>query len=117
MKKDASKIRKLIKGIIIGYILGVLIIPYIKVEILTYLYGKEFDGLDKQTNMLVGSEYYKVFSYDSKHFARVYYIDKDHTSRNLITFTKEDGAWKLYQWDTIWSSSGSADSFMWPYYR
>lgn len=116
MNKDTRKAIKLVKGIVIGYLLGIIFIPYIKVEILTYLHGKEFYGLEEQVNMLAESEYCKVFAYDSKHLALVYYVEKNHSSANLFTFIKEDEDWKLYQWDTIWSSSGTADDFIWPFY-
>lgn len=115
MKKD-KKITNLIKGIVVGYILGLIIVPYVKVEILTFLHSKEFYGLERQVSLVGESEYYKVFSYDSKHLARVYYVGKNHSYGNMFTFINEGGNWNLYQWDTIWSSSGSADDFIWPFY-
>lgn len=116
MNRKVQKAIRLIAGIVVGYLLGVMIVPYIKVEILTLLHGKEFSGLEKQTNMLAESEYFKVFAFDREHLAQVYYVEKNHSSGNLFTFIKEDEEWKLYQWDTIWSLSGSADDIIWPFY-
>ena len=112
MNRKVQKAIRLIAGIVVGYLLGVMIVPYIKVEILTLLHGQEFSGLEQQTK----SEYFKVFAYDREHLAQVYYVEKNHSSGNLFTFIKEDEEWKLYQWDTIWSLSGSADDIIWPFY-
>jgi len=35
----------------------------------------------------------------------------------LITFEKQDEEWVWTEWNTIWSSTGSADSFIWPFIR
>lgn len=92
----------------------VLFVPYIKAEILTKKYGNEFDGLQKQTNMLSDTEYYRVISY-SHDAAKVFYVSD---SGDLLTFKKDaTGAWKYSEWKTIWSNSGSASEFMWPYYH
>lgn len=110
------KIRK--KFVMITFILLIFLLilffPYLKAEVLTVRYGKEFAGLQKQTNMLSESKYYKVisYSYDS---AEVFYVSD---SGNLLTFKKDsNGEWKYSKWKTIWSTSGSASEFMWPYYR
>lgn len=97
--------------IIILLILG---FPYIKAEILTTRHGEEFLGLEQQTNMLEEAKYHKVISY-SKDTAEVFYVTKN--SGNLIEFSLKDGKWELDEWKTIWSKSGSASGFMWPYYK
>ena len=100
----------------IGIILVLLLIitfPYIKAEYLTIRYGHEFIGLESQTNMLNSSRYHKVFNY-SDTTATVFYVSD---SGDLIAFVKNEGVWKLKKWETIWSKSGSADGFIWPYYR
>ena len=51
--------------IICLFLLLILFFPYIKAEVLTLKYGDEFDGLQKQTNMLGELEYLKVLSYSS----------------------------------------------------
>ena len=93
----------------------VLIFPYITAEFLTFKYGSEFNNLQQQTNILIDVEYYKVISY-SNETAKVFYVSS--SSGNLLTFEKDSkGNWKYSEWKTIWSNSGSADEFMWPYYH
>lgn len=92
----------------------IVFFPYLKAEILTAKYGEEFWGLEQQTNMLSESYYHKVLSYSNEE-AKVFYASN---SGDLLTFKKDtDGIWKLFRWETVWSKSGSASGFMWPYYR
>ena len=92
----------------------ILFFPYVKSGILTVQYGEEFEGLQKQTNMLSDSDYLRVISY-SDNMAEVFYVSN---SGDLLTFEKdEEGNWKYIKWKTVWSNSGSASEFMWPYYR
>ena len=94
----------------------VLFFPYIKAEVLTLKYGDEFEGLQKQTNMLGELEYLKVLSYSSD-TAEVLYITDSGDLRCLLTFAREpNDEWEVSEWKTIWSKSGSADEFMWPFY-
>jgi hypothetical protein len=87
----------------------------IKCENLTSQYGKEFEGLEESTNMLKESETVKVLNY-SNMTARVYY--KDREGGDILRFIKQDGKWVLDKWEkTVWSRTGSADGFMWPYIR
>ena len=91
------------------------ILSIIKCEKLTSLYGKEFIGLDKQTNMLNGASTIKVLNY-SDNSARVYY--KDKSGGDILLFEKKNGKWEYTVWEkTVWSKTGSADDFMWPYIR
>lgn len=88
--------------------------PYIKAEYLTARYGDQFEGLEKQTNMLDGATYFKVLSY-SETEAKVFYVSD---TGDVITFAKnQNGQWTMRDWNTVWSESGSADSLFWPYYR
>lgn len=103
-----------IKIVLIIIILVLLIFPYLKAEYLTARFGSQFYGLEQETRMLGPAKYYKVLSY-SNSYAKVYYIS-DY-SRDLILFEKEDGNWNRIEWRTIWSKTGSADEFCWPYYR
>lgn len=94
----------------------ILIVPYIRVEILTSKYGAEFSTLYKLSNMLDDIDYFKVIDYSSTS-AQVYYVAKDKAAAHLFRFVRKDGQWILERWDTIWSKTGSADGFIWPYYR
>ena len=90
--------------------------PYIKAEILTNKYGHEFLGLELQTNLLDDADYLKVVDYDDQS-ARVFYVASGAWGC-WLTFCKDrNGDWRLENWDCIWSTTGSADGFMWPYYR
>lgn len=94
--------------------LTILFSPYLKAEYLTYRYSKEFVGLEQQTNMLNASRYFKVLTYSKKE-AKVFYVSD---TGDLITFFKnEEGNWEIKEWRTVWSKTGSADEFYWPYYR
>lgn len=102
--------------IICLFLLLILFFPYIKAEVLTLKYGDEFDGLQKQTNMLGELEYLKVLSYSSD-TAEVLYITDSGDIRSVLTFARDvDDTWEVSNWKTIWSKSGSADEFMWPLY-
>ena len=34
---------------------------------------------------------------------------------DVITFVLDDNKWIMEEWNTVWSSSGSADGIQWPY--
>ena len=80
-------------------------------EICTMIYGKEFVGEYNQTGMIGGDPIPKVLKY-SKTEAKVYYVDE--FAGNIIYFKKINNEWIMESWDTVWSTSGSADGFMWP---
>lgn len=86
----------------------------IKCEINTLLYGNEFVEEYKQTNMIGGTPKPKVLKYTDTR-AEIYYVDKE--DGNFIVFQKKNNKWVIDSWDTIWSKTGSADGFIWPYGR
>ena len=88
-------------------------LPYVKNEILTYLHGDEFIGLQKSTNMIGDVDYLKVLAY-SYNFARVYYFDNE--GGDILGFERSNGHWKSVLWNTVWSKMGSADDYIWPYF-
>lgn len=103
------------KVISIGVIICIFILwffPYMKYELLTWKNGAEFSGLQKTTNMIGDVDYLKVLDY-SVDSARVYYVGE---SGNILTFIQNNERWELVSWKTIWSKSGSADNFIWPYF-
>lgn len=110
--------KKIEKSVIIIFIslifLLFVFIPYIQAEILTIKYGNEFNDLQKQTNILTEAHYYKVLSYSDEQ-AKVFYVSD---TGDVIIFKKNaEGNWDYSEWKTIWSNSGSAGEFYWPYYR
>ena len=88
-------------------------IAILKCEILTYKYGYQFNTIYQENTMIGEIEYFKVLEY-SDTYARVYYVSKN--SGNVLTFSKKSGEWKYDKWEqTVWSKTGSADDFIWPY--
>ena len=85
---------------------------YMKNEFLTWHYGKEFIGLHKSSNMVDNVDYLKVISY-SENSACIYYVG---SSGDVFTFTKNNNEWEMLTWNTIWSKTGSADGFIYPYF-
>ncbi len=108
--------KKRIKWIVLLIFLAVLFSPYLKVEYLTWRHGDEFTDGYQQTNMIEEVEYLKVMGYSDTN-AKVYYVLGDHAAAVLITFVKQGNQWVMDIWEAIWSRSGSADGFIWPYYR
>lgn len=113
------------------------LIPYFKANILTTKYGAEFLSLYSKNGFYNDIEYLKVFQYRNEKagiiylykddlkkeldilnddYAVVLYIEENHSSAALFIFYDSNGKWELSSWDVIWSFSGTADGFMWPYY-
>ncbi len=108
-----NKLLIIIKVVLV-FVLLILVFPYIKAEYLTSRYGKEFIGLEQQTQMLDLEKYHKVVSY-SKNEATVFYVTNN--SGNIIVFKRnETEEWIIAYWNVVWSKTGSADNFSWPYY-
>ena len=109
------------KVILIIVIVGILIpaalwaSALIKCEILTQKYYDDFKQAYTQNTMLGEMEYFKVLRCDGKN-AEVYYVSKDMTGADVLTFEKKDGVWQEIAWETIWSTSGSASEVIYPYW-
>lgn len=108
--------RKMLFVIILLLVLFVFAIPYGNVEWKTYLHKSEFQNEFQQTRMIDQIEYLKVFDY-SQSKAQVLYVTGGHIATVMANFSKSDEAWILDTWTALWSSSGSAEKFFWPYYR
>lgn len=123
--------------IIITLLIVCLFIPYFVADNLTKKYGEEFSNLYSENGFYSNIEYLRVLQYRDKKvniyyldndrlkkeltslsndYAVVLYIEENHSSASLFIFYDEGGQWKLSNWNLIWSTSGSADGFMWPYY-
>lgn len=118
MKKSIYNIFLYIKKkhlwIVLTILLLILFFPLIRCETLTIVYGKQFEGLELKTNMLIKSDYYKVINYENEE-AQVYYVLKN-VYGNTINFHKINDSWEIDNWNTVWSSTGSASSVVWPYW-
>ena len=113
------KLKKIIKTVSIIALLvlvGFLAFPYVKAEYYTAKYGDVFENLYTQTSWIEELEYCKVVDYDSTQ-ATVIYIEKGHNTCFEAIFVLNNGEWDFDKLDCIWSKSGSADGFYWPYYR
>lgn len=86
-----------------------------KCEFLTLIHGNEFAEAYKTNSMLGDMEYWKVMNY-SKERAQVYFVSINHKGADMLTFIKENEEWKLDSWNTIWSTTGSADNTIFPYW-
>lgn len=109
------KMKKKITNIVTA-ILAIIIVPYLFVETNTLLFGKDFKEEYKQTHMISGVQYYKVFYYTGK-TAKVYYVDSTPRAGHFVWFKKKDGEWNMETWETVWSDWGSASGVTFPFYR
>lgn len=108
--------RKMLFTIILLLVLFACVIPYGSVEWKTYLHKSEFLNEFQQTHMIDQIEYLKVFSC-SPDTAQVLYVTDGHKATIMAYFSKSDDVWALDTWTVLWSSTGSAEKFFWPYYR
>lgn len=97
-------------------ILFLCVVPYLRVELNTYLHKNEFQNEFLQTHMIDEIEYLKVFHYKPD-MAQVLYVVNGHKATIMTYFLKSEGSWKLDTWKVLWSATGSAESFFWPYYK
>ena len=107
---------KIVKKIFIYsiiFFIFIWILDIIKCEINTY---KLKDELINVEDGPIDIKKFKVL-YCNSSYAYVYWCcdELGHT----ISYIKDDkGEWQLYSWDiAVWSHSGSADDFIWPYIR
>ena len=89
----------------------------IKCEYLTVRYGDQFTNAYREHTMLATPDYLKVLSYTDSS-AKVYYVKKG-AGGNVLTFVRSDSQseWQFVEWITVWSKTGSASNFIWPYIR
>ena len=111
--------KKIIK-ILVATLIFVLVVwgsSLIKCELLTFLYGDQFNNIYRENTMLGDIEYLKVLKYSYK-TAQVYYVSRNHLSGDILVFSKENGEWEYDHWKkTVWAKYGSADGYVWPYIR
>lgn len=112
-----QKVRRVLFVILCSFLLISVVIPYGTVEFLTALHGNEFAKGYLQTRMIDNIAYLKVMTY-SEHEAKVYYVEEGKTAGHTMTFARNGTHdWEYIRWETVWSTSGSASGFIWPYYR
>lgn len=114
MKKN--KKTKYLLYVVVATVIIFVTASYGKVEFLTFQYGDEFSKEYNQIGMFDEIEYFKVMEYTDG-VAQVYYVIKDRSAGVLVNYLKIEKTWSLDTWKTVWSSSGSANGLIWPYYR
>ena len=88
----------------------------IKCEVLTIMYYDDFvDGEKYDDYWFAGTEDFKVLSCNGVH-AKVYYLGPEYCYGLIAEFYKFNGEWRCYTWYGGWSSGGSADDPVWPYF-
>ena len=90
----------------------------VKCEILTKKYVDQFENAYKEYTMLIDCEKIRVLEY-SETSASVYYITQGRGSGSILHFQRKSSQeeWNFVSWEVIWSTTGSADDFIWPYIR
>jgi len=109
--------------IICFYLLSIQLVSIAKAEVLTSLYGKEFNGIlfngkkfdGIENGMIAKIDYLKIldYSYDK---ATLYYVNRNG-SGNVCTYVKnQEDCWVETKWRTVWSSTGNDSDMIWPYW-
>lgn len=131
-----NKSRKIIRTIVFAPIISFLIFwvgSIIHTEMLTHRHGYIFERLHYECprvhNAVGYIESLKVLSF-SETTARVYFVIVENTGRmggaeigdriggSILAFSNEDGQWVLAEMErAVWSRTGSADGFVWPFIR
>lgn len=117
--KKLKRILCLMIIIPVGLFLIIWGISVLRCEILTYSFHEVFEEKYKDNTMLGELEYLKVLSC-APDVARVYFVTSGENciGGDILIFENKDGVWNYSGWEeTVWSSSGSADGFIWPYGR
>lgn len=115
-----KKLRKNIKNVVLLLLVIFLCIwlgAVAKCEYLTIRYGDQFQDAYRKYTMLSRPDYMKILEYGDDR-AVVYYVKRGAGGDTLI-FERDDeqSDWEFISWITVWSRSGSADDFVWPYIR
>lgn len=118
-KKYIRFIKSKIKIVLILFIVFICA-SYLNVEVLTYKYGMQFKDLYNASGWIESCSLYKVFKYADDE-AEVYYEafnpnKKKVSATFMYHFKRVDDKWILDSWKCIWSQTGNADEFIWPYY-
>ena len=86
----------------------------IRYDAMTAQHIDEFLGFEEVRN----ADKTKILTYYTC-FASVYCVAPNRHAGNIYHFIRDPDTWewKFYMWDTVWSSAGNADGFVWPYIR
>ena len=107
--------KRWIPVIVIALPVVIWIASLIKCEVLTLIYNDDFETAYMQNTMLGEIEYFKVLKCNGR-TAEVYYVGKDTSVGNVLSFEKKNNTWKEVSWQTVWSTKGSASEVIYPYW-
>jgi len=111
-----KKILKFIPIILVVCFLLFWGVSTLKCEVLTWQHGRSFPFPNDINSMCGEMDYLKVLKYTDTN-ARVYYVSDNRSVGNTATFIRHGNNCEYYKWEkTIWSKSGSADDFVFPYF-
>lgn len=119
MEKSKFNMKKCF--VLLLLLVGIIIAgSYIKVEILTLFYGKQFSNLYDESGYIESIKYLKVMKYSNED-ADIFYValseqDGSVPATFLYHFKKESEIWILDSWECLWSKHGNAEKFYWPIY-
>ena len=101
------------KKLVLVVIILFICFSYGKVEFLSLKYSDLFKN--NHNNMIQNVDYCKVLKYGNDK-AEVLFISDNHGNKDIVFYEKIDDIWTETCWKTVWSSSGTADGFIWPFY-
>ena len=107
----------------VGLVLFILLEPWLvnlfHCEILTAKYYDENLLEACNANGMVEVDTVKILDCKPFSYCKVYGKSEDAGNIFFMLYDSKsnDTKWRVVYWDTIWSKSGSADGFVWPYIR
>jgi len=115
-RRDSMKRLKYIQLLLVMFFMMFWIVSLIKLEFLTWQHGAKFPYPENISSMCGEMDFAKVLELTDAN-ARIYYVSGSHNVGNTATFICRGDNWEYERWErTIWSTTGSADDFVWPYW-
>ena len=112
------------KRILILVIMVVLIEPWIicilHCEVLTYRYAS--NEIIQTINEYIGEDdldQIKLLEFKDLSYCIVYAKNDNSGHKFILLYNMHNDIhkWRVVYWETVWSKSGSADEYIWPYLR
>lgn len=88
----------------------------LRCEYLTWKYSSGFPIPKEVGGMIDGKDSMKILEYSNNHTI-VYFVSSQRSSGDIVEFILINDKWVFSHWKTVWSKTGSADDFVWPYVR
>lgn len=104
-----------------GLILFILLEPWLASllhsEILTAKYCDEsiFEACD--AHGMLATDAIKILDYEPFAYCKAYGKSAEAGNVAILVYEFASDEWNVVSWHTVWSKSGSADGFVWPYIR